>query len=69
MKKTKIYSGCYLIDDDCGIWIAQKNGDWWTAYDAQRTIDCTSLNNWGISFRTLKALLEYANNPTSKALI
>jgi hypothetical protein len=69
MKKTKIYSGCYLINDDGGIWIARKNGNWWTAYDAERDIDCTTLNNWAISFRTLKALLKYANNPTSKAVI
>ena len=69
MKKTKIYSGCYLIEDDGGIWIARKNGNWWTAYDTHREIYCSTLNNWGVSFRTLKALLDYSQNPTSKAII
>lgn len=63
MKKTKLYAGCYLIDDDGGVWIARKNGHLWTAYDASRDIDCTTLNNWGVSFKTFKELLNWANDP------
>ena len=63
MKKTKIYQGCYLIDDEGGVWIAKKNGNWWTAYDAQKDIECTSLNNWGVAFKTFKELLQYADCP------
>lgn len=61
MKKTKIYSGCYLIEDDGGVWIAKKNGNLWTGYDTEIEINCSTLNNWGVSFKTFKGLLNWAN--------
>ena len=56
----KISEGAYKVTDSKGVFIIRNNEGWWTAYDCNDIYDTTNENNWGVGFKTKKALLDYA---------
>lgn len=62
MKRTvnKIKEGAYKVTDAQGTFIIRNNGGVWTAYDCDCIYDTCDTNNWGVGFKTKKALLDYA---------
>ena len=60
-KVNKIKSGAYKVTDCKGTFIIRNNGGVWTAYDCSDIYETTDENNWGVCFKTKKALLNYAS--------
>ncbi len=66
MKVTKITTGLYKVVDAQGTWIARgkscDGGNFWNAYDCDNEDDCSSKNNWGVSFKTFAQLKKYSQS-------
>ena len=64
MKLTKISKGNYKGLDSQGTWISRNiiledNTKIWVAFSCDCLEDCSDLNSWGESFKTLKTLKKF----------
>lgn len=57
---TKIRQGAYKVTDAKGTFIIRNHSGVWTAYDCSDIYETSDANNWGVGFKTKKALLDYA---------